>query len=55
MTQELKWSKFSHYKYSNGFLFLLIGDTFSLTFTIDEKYLTREDFDSLLDFVKRNL
>lgn len=53
--QDIKWKRFSHFKYYRGFLFLFMDDYSLQSISIDKKQVSDHDFAELLDFLKKNL
>jgi hypothetical protein len=51
--EELKWGKFTSYKYQNGILFLLLDEDLFTLFIISEK--ETDDFPQLLSFIKKKI
>lgn len=55
LTQELKWSIFSHFKLYHGYLFLIIENSFLSSIVIDKKLFKEIEFIELYDFVSKKL
>jgi len=55
LSQEVKWSLFTHYKLYNDYLFLIMDDSFLSSIIIHKKNFEEAEFKELHDFVKNKL
>jgi hypothetical protein len=55
MKQELKWERFSGFVYKKEFLVLLTGKSTFTDFIIHESELTKDEFNTILIFLKTKL
>ena len=52
---ELKWSVFTSYKIISDFLFLITDDLLLAPITINKKLITNDEFNAIIEFVKKKL
>lgn len=50
---EMKWSAFSSYRFSKGYLFLIRDDNFFASTAIKKELIPDNDFKELMEFVKK--